>query len=306
MTAPLTAAPRVDSRPRWGVVVVSLLVALASAVGVWALWRLFVTTTDGQIVEQAVMAGSAYGRNRLWQVAEPVLEVISVVALAAVLSVAMIIAVARRRWELAVQVAVVMGGANLTTQVLKHVVLTRPDLGVSGSPHANSLPSGHTTAAMSIAVVLLLVVPARTRPWIALLGAAYTCATGVSTLIGHWHRPSDVVAAVLVVLAWTAATCALTALWPLAYREDRQDGPPPAPATLGMTAATLGVVAFGAGAVAAVALSRAFALVPDLDTRRQVLAAYAGGVAGIVAVTSAAFVVILLLRQAASRRLPDA
>ena len=30
---------------------------------------------------------------------------------------------------------------------------------------------------------------------VAVLGVAYTAATGVSTLIGRWHRPSDAVAA---------------------------------------------------------------------------------------------------------------
>src|SRR6185503_6696111 len=108
---------------------------------------------------------------------------------------------------------VLMVGANLTTQVLKNAVFVRPDLGVEAS-YGNTLPSGHTTAAASVAAALLLVVPPRVRPWAAVLGAGYTTATGVSTLIGQWHRPSDVVAAVLVVLAWTAIACALVALTP--------------------------------------------------------------------------------------------
>ena len=65
-----------------------------------------------------------------------------------------------------------------------------------------------------MSAALLLVVPPRVRPWAAVLGAGYTTATGVSTLIGQWHRPSDVVAGVLVVLAWTAIACALVALTP--------------------------------------------------------------------------------------------
>ena len=79
---------------------------------------------------------------------------------------------------------------------------------------ATPCPSGHTTAAASVSAALLLVVPPRARPWAAVLGAGYTTATGISTLIGQWHRPSDVVAAVLVVLAWTAIACALVALTP--------------------------------------------------------------------------------------------
>ena len=169
-------------------------------------------------------------------VAEPVLDVVSVGFIVAVLVAAMVIAVLRRRWSLALQVAVLMVGANLTTQVLKKFVLDRPDLGVEAD-YGNTLPSGHTTAAASVSAALLLVVPPRVRPWAAVLGAGYTTATGISTLVGQWHRPSDVVAAVLVVLAWTAIACALVALTPapastatgaLRLAGDR----PPTPATM--------------------------------------------------------------------------
>ena len=138
---------------------------------------------------------------------------VSVGFIVGVLLAAMVIAALRRRPSLAVQVAVLMIGANLTTQVLKKWVLYRPDLGVEAD-YGNTLPSGHTTAAASVSAALLLVVPPRVRPWAAVLGAGYTTATGISTLIGQWHRPSDVVAAVLVVLAWTAIACALVALTP--------------------------------------------------------------------------------------------
>ena len=97
-----------------------------------------------------------------------------------------------------------MIGANLTTQVLKHVRLRPTRARRATASYGNTLPSGHTTAAASVSAALLLVVPPRVRPWAAVLGAGYTTATGISTLIGQWHRPSDVVAAVLVVLAWTA------------------------------------------------------------------------------------------------------
>ena len=99
------------------------------------------------------------------------LDVVSVSAIAAVLLGAMLIAALRRRWSLAVQVAVLMIGANLTTRVLKNAVLYRPDLGVEAS-YGNTLPSGHTTAAASISAArrLLVDVLLRLRPWAAVLG----------------------------------------------------------------------------------------------------------------------------------------
>ncbi|RMI00299.1 phosphatase PAP2 family protein, partial [Cellulomonas triticagri] len=191
-------------------VATSLLVALVAVAGVAASWRVFVGTERGQAVDQAALDGAHIGQNRLWEVAEPVLDVVSVGFIAGAVVTCAVIAVVRRRWALALVAGGVLAGANVTTQVLKKVVLERPELG--HGPLFNTLPSGHTTAAASVAVAVLLVVPPRARPWAAVLGALYAAATGVSTLIGQWHRPSDVVAALLVVLAWGALGCAVLAV----------------------------------------------------------------------------------------------
>ncbi|WP_236122713.1 phosphatase PAP2 family protein [Cellulomonas palmilytica] len=301
-----TTTPTTPVRTRRAVVVSACLaVTVASLAGVLGLWAVFVATRRGQLVDAAAVEGAVYGQTELWRMAERVLDVVSVSAIAVVLVVAMGIAVVRRRWELAVQVAVVMVGANLTTQVLKYLVLPRPDHGVAVGNHENTLPSGHTTAATSIAVVLLLVVPARMRPLVAVVGAAYAAATGVSTLVGQWHRPSDVLAAVLVVLAWTAATCALTALWPARLAEDAAEGPPPSRRLQRGMLVVLWTLAVLAGAAAVGALSRTWQAVP-VDARTDLLWAYGGGVLGTVAACAAAFATALALRDAAGRRLRSA
>jgi membrane-associated phospholipid phosphatase len=328
---------RPTARPRTaGAVALCLAVALASAAGVWLTWRVFVTRYTGQRVDQVVFEGAELGQGRLWQVAEPVLDVVSVPYVALVLLAAVLIATARRRWELAVQVAVLMGGANLSTQVLKHWVLDRPDLGITpGAP--NALPSGHTTAAASVSAALVFVVPPRARPWAAVLGAAYTSATGVSTLIGRWHRPSDVVAAVLVVLAWSALACALTATSRTSWRSGRPGGSggraagggtgadptgpgsiePDLSATAALTLAgapgrTTGRVVSGmlvlAGLAAAVPAGLALRQIwfaPDAPaTRTELLTGYAGGALGVVAASCVAFAVLLAIRDLAGRAGP--
>lgn len=301
-----TTTPTTPARTRRGAVVAACLaVSVVSLAGVLGLWAVFVDTEQGQLVDAAAVEGAVYGQTELWRMAERVLDVVSVSAIAVVLVVAVGIAVVRRRWELAVQVALVMGGANLTTQVLKYLVLPRPDHGVGTGSAENTLPSGHTTAATSIAVVLLLVVPARMRPLVAAVGAAYAAATGVSTLVGQWHRPSDVLAAVLVVLAWTAATCALTASWPPRPGPD-VDGPPPTPRLQGGTLGALWTVALLAGAGAVAALARTWQAVPGAGTRSELLWAYGGGVLGTVAACAATFATALALRHAAGRRLRSA
>ena len=303
--------------------VAGLTTTVLAAFGVWLTWRIFVGSAAGQRVDQAVFDGATFGRTRLWAVAEPVLEVISVPYIAFVLVLAVVIAIARRRWALAAQVALLMGGANLTTQLLKYVVLDRADLG-STYAGANTLPSGHTTAAASVSAALVFVVPPRGRPWAAVLGAVYTAGTGVSTLIGRWHRPSDVVAAVLVVLAWSGLACAFAAVSRPRARPVRSGGPdagvgvgagsPTATGELlrlrssGRRAPVLGVaggllvLAGLAAALPAVwALHLTWTTPGELSTRAVRLVAYGGGAFGVVAASALAFAVLLAIRQRAGQ-----
>jgi hypothetical protein len=285
---------------------------------VWLAWRVFVDTWAGQRVERATLQGARYGQNRLWHVAEPVLSVVSVWFIAVVVLAAVVIAIARRRWMLAAQVAVLMAGANLTTRVLKVGVIDRPDLGISG-PGFNTLPSGHTTAAASVAAVVVLVVPPRVRPWAAVFGALYTAATGVSTLVGQWHRPSDVIAAILVVLAWSGLACALVAWRPGFSGRASTGAPSTATGQLALGTGTgrpssgtrtgavlLTVVALVALVPATLALHRSWTSAGPLDSRAELLTAYAGGAFGVVAASALGFAILLVLRHVTTARVRSA
>jgi membrane-associated phospholipid phosphatase len=271
--------------------VVAGVVAAAAGVLAWMVWRFFVDTYAGQMAERAAFDGAVNGQGPLWAVAEPVLDTVSVTLVVVGLGASMGIALLRRRWGLAVQVAFLVVGANVTTQLVKHDVLGRENL-IGGWTAENSLPSGHTTVAGSVAAAVLLVVPRQARPLVAVLGAAYTAATGVSTLVGQWHRPSDVVAAVLVVLAWGALVCAFTPRSAL----DRDGG---AAAGSVVTGVLLLLVSAGAAAVALWAYSATPATWST--TTAQEATAYLGGVAGVGAATAAAFAVLLLVRRSTAR-----
>jgi membrane-associated phospholipid phosphatase len=124
-----------------------------------------------------------------------------------------------RRREALVAI-VVVSGANITTQVLKDVLEhARTKAFARGweLPWPDSFPSGHTTAAASIAVALLLVVPVGYRLLAAGIGAALTGAVGVSVVILGWHYPTDVLGALLVVGTW-----GLCAVAYLRRRRDRE------------------------------------------------------------------------------------
>ena len=60
----------------------------------------------------------------------------------------------RRSWVSLATAVVLVIGANVTTQILKAIVISRPDFGWGSH---NSLPSGHTTMAASFAVAAIMI-----------------------------------------------------------------------------------------------------------------------------------------------------
>ncbi len=111
-------------------------------------------------------------------------------------------ALGRRRQALAA--VALVGGANVTAQVLKVVLAhprVQPALGIDQlGPEA--FPSGHATASMSIALAAVLVAPARWRATVAAAAAVYVVAVCTSVLVLAWHFPSDVLGGLLVAAAF--------------------------------------------------------------------------------------------------------
>jgi membrane-associated phospholipid phosphatase len=124
---------------------------------------------------------------------------------------------AGRRRE-AVAAAVIVLGAGITTQVLKQVLAHArhaSELHGYELPWPDAFPSGHTTAAASLAVAALFVVPPRLRAVTAAVGGIFTAGMAFSVVLMQWHYPSDTIGACLVVGAWTcAALAALRAMRP--------------------------------------------------------------------------------------------
>jgi membrane-associated phospholipid phosphatase len=139
----------------------------------------------------------------------------------AMLAVACLIALLRGRPRGALAAVLVVAGANVTTQLLK-VLLAHPrvKLAIGGDPfEPNTFPSGHTTAAASIAVAYLFAMPAALRKLTLAIGAAFTLAVGCSVVVIGWHYPSDVLGAYLVVSCWGFAI--LAAMRAIAPRSPR-------------------------------------------------------------------------------------
>jgi membrane-associated phospholipid phosphatase len=133
------------------------------------------------------------------------------------------VALLRSRPGLAGAAAGVVAGANLTTQVLKELLSHQKAQELLGGGHhldSFAFPSGHATAAASIAIAFAFVVSRRRLLPTAVLGAAYAFAVGCAVVVIAWHYPSDVLGGYLVAAGWGFVV--LTARRALAARGPRE------------------------------------------------------------------------------------
>lgn len=267
---------------RVGPVGVGLWLLVAGAVeaaGAIAVTRFFVRSEHGQRLDAAALDGNWIGQRRIEDLVDTILNTTSVLSLLVATVAIGFIALIRRRLAVALGAMVLIAGANLTTQVLKRVVV-RPELGVDleRASAGNSLPSGHATVAASVAVALVLVLPARLRPAGAFVGAVAAAAVGVATLSAGWHRPSDVVAALLIVGAWASAVGLLVLI-----AEHRHGGATADP-TSGLATGFLalaGLLLLAGAGLAMLLTDRSLATPLEEWGRRDLLVAYGGGALGI-------------------------
>jgi membrane-associated phospholipid phosphatase len=153
---------------------------------------------------------AAHQGSRAGSLADVVVHLGDPLPLLAMLAVACGIAFWRGRPKEALAAAVVVAGANVTTQVLK-IALAHPRYQpVLGADQLGpvAFPSGHATAAASIAIAFLFVVPARIRPVVVAVGACLVAGVGFSVTILAWHYPSDALGGILVAGGWGFAVLA--------------------------------------------------------------------------------------------------
>lgn len=211
MESAQTAGARRQGPPRAAARFV--LVALAAAAVVAATYLVTVGSHAGQLLGELILGGASPTFDEV-VAAESVLRNVSISSLAIGTVAAVAVALLQRRPRLAVAAVAAIVGANVTTQLLKEVVLDRADL-LGGLFYflPNSFPSGHATAAASIAVALLLGVPPLLRAPTILVSAVAVAVFGVSTLVAGWHRMADAIGAAFVAAGWGAGLAAVLALW---------------------------------------------------------------------------------------------
>ncbi|WP_136313085.1 phosphatase PAP2 family protein [Actinomyces procaprae] len=299
------------------------LLALACGTGVIGVWWVSVVHPTGQTMEQAAFAGSLIGARFVSDHARSLLHVVSLPAAIGLVLAVLLGALWRGSRRRALWAAGAVVAINISTQVLKYLILWRPDHGLSQRfGGMNTLPSGHTAVAASAAVALVLVTRPRWRPAAAWAGALLAAAMGYSTLVCQWHRPGDVLSALLLATAWGALAVAGGA-W--ADEETQGAEAPGETSPVGYRAAPVGVTSAGRLSGAAVLgglgiLSGAAALALAVLNWRGVLAvggtptpatiqalgrtgtfiAYAAGAVGTVAMACMGMAALALLTPRAA------
>jgi membrane-associated phospholipid phosphatase len=166
----------------------------------------FVQTAGGQRLENLALAGAAFRDAGEIEGSLTSLSRISVLSFAAAIILVALIAIARRRWRLAVVTAVLMAGSVIGAEILKDV-LPRPILVEAPSwLLPNTFPSGHATIAVASGLGLLVVAPERLR-WLVLpIAAVYAAVIAQAIQVAGWHRLSGTLGAAFLV---TSVACAV-------------------------------------------------------------------------------------------------
>lgn len=196
----------IRARHRWVAVAVAAL--LVGAV----VYLLAVRTGLGQALENAALRGADQVDPDVHRIAREQFHTITVTSqVAAALIVALIALLRRQLWVAVAGMAVIFGG-QAVTQVLKYHLLTRPELVSGHGGHTeNTLPSGHTTAAMSLLFAILIVMPYRFRGVAMFFALTWAVGIGAYTVIIGAHRLSDTLAADAVALIVACAASYLLA-----------------------------------------------------------------------------------------------
>jgi membrane-associated phospholipid phosphatase len=188
-----------------------VLAALACLLGLVAVGLLALAVPAAHVRDAAILHGfqaldQASVHTEIWvmaHLADPLPY-----ACAGLLCIA--VALARRRVWRAVAVLALLLVTGATTQALKHLLAQpRVTRWLPEQIDPTSWPSGHSTAAMTLALCAVIVVPPALRAATALLGGAFAVGVGYAVLVLAWHFPSDVLGGFLVAGMWSSLAVAV-------------------------------------------------------------------------------------------------
>ena len=188
--------------PSTGILMRHVMALLFLGLSLYGAFVFFIYTTTGQQVDEQAYTEYAHQfksyRGPTLTALDSLPTIVGVIAVLGLVAVL----IWKHRFLPSLIGVLAAAAAVTSTYLLKHYLIVKPDLGVQEAL-SNSAPSGHTTFAAAAGAALFLAAPRFLRPTVALCAAVATCLTGASTIINGWHRPADVVTAILVTAIWT-------------------------------------------------------------------------------------------------------
>jgi membrane-associated phospholipid phosphatase len=279
-----------------------MLAAAAACVAAFAgLLALAYSVPPAAKIDGAALDGfAAVGENwRIASTAHDIAHLFNPLPFALMVIVLLAVALATRGYRHAAAAAVLLIGANASSQLLKPLLAHPRDL--SEFHHVTQLgpaafPSGHSTASMSLALAAVLIAPRAYRPLEALVGLLGTLVVSASLLVLSWHWPSDVVGGYLLATAWCLVALAglrwASIRWP--ERGDMRKAAREAVAAPSPVAvATTGLVVLGVAAVA---------LAARLDSLSGYAQRHTSTVAVAAAIVASAMALLAAVTALAARR----
>src|SRR3954469_2887508 len=193
----------------------ALLGAFACLYGLLATGAVALLSSTAQAGDSAALRGfTSLNRGRAAEVATWMAHLCDPPSYGVFGALLVVVALLRRRPRVALVVPIVLVGAEVTTQVLKPLLATpRSSEWLESQIGAASWPSGHSTAALALALCAVLVAPARLRPIVGLLRAGFAAAVAYAILVLAWHFPSDVLGGFLVATMWSLLGVAALLAW---------------------------------------------------------------------------------------------
>lgn len=187
-----------------------LVACLACAAGLVVLAYLAYEVGPGVRLDARLLDDVSEHQMALGALARALVHLADPLSVLVLTGIACLIALWRGSRRDALAALAVVAGASLTTQALK-VLLAHPRyqplLGWD-QPSPEAFPSGHTTAAASVAIAFAFAMAPRWRPLTLALGAVAVLAVGCSLVVLDKHYPSDVAGGLLVAGGWGFAVLA--------------------------------------------------------------------------------------------------
>lgn len=186
--------------------------ALLCLLGLGAVGLYGLAWNAGRARDAAMLHGfAALDQTRIYTLSERLVSIPDPIPYAIICLLLMAIAFWRHHPARAVTVLVLFIGTGATTQALKHGLATERFSAFLGYDQIENVswPSGHSTAAMTIALCAVLVAPPALRAVTALVGGTFAIGVGYATLVLTWHYPSDVMGGFMVAGLWTSLAVAV-------------------------------------------------------------------------------------------------